>query len=294
MQNSQQFRKLVIYNLLPVTVCLSLFTCSASAFAESSVNAVKNANKLYKSKKYDNALKEYNKALTKSPDSAIINFNIGAAQYKKGDYEKALNSFTKALTSENRKLEAKANYNIGNCKYKQAALKENTDLASAVSLLRDSLDYYKRAIELDEESKDAKFNHEFVEKKLKVLLDKLKKQKEQQKQEKKQESRDKEQKNNKEKQQNSTGQQKQKGEKESKSNKKEEQKQTRKEQQKDFGKKEQKQGNEPQKQKAEKSKEMSAQEAKMLLEGYKHEEESKDKLKRIRPQGYYPEVLKDW
>lgn len=288
-QNSKQFRKFVICNLLLVTVYLSLFTCSA--FAESSASLVKNANKFYKNKKYDNALKEYNRALTKYPDSAIINFDIGAAQYKKGDYEKALSSFTKALTSENRKLEAKANYNIGNCKYKQAALKENTDLSSAVSLLRDSLDYYKRAIELDEESKNAKFNHEFVEKKLKVLLDKLKKQR---KEREKQKSKDKEQKGNEEKQQNSTNQQNQKEEKESESNKKGEQKQIRKEQQKDFDKKEQKQGNESQKQEAEKLKEMSEQEAKMLLDGYKHEEESKDKLKKIRPQGYYPEVLKDW
>ncbi len=73
---------ITIYSLL-ITLYLSLFTCSV--FAESSAGLVKNANKLYENKKYDDALMEYNKALTKSPNSAIINFDIGAAQYKKGD-----------------------------------------------------------------------------------------------------------------------------------------------------------------------------------------------------------------
>ena len=267
MQNSKQVGKVVVYSSLLVTVYLSLFTCSA--FAESSAGIVKNANKLYKNKKYDNSLKEYNEALTKSPDSSIINFNIGAAQYKKGDYEKAISSFTKALTSENRKLEAKVNYNIGNCKYKQAALKENTDLASAVSLLRDSLDYYKRAIELDEGGKDAKFNHEFVEKKLKVLLDKQKQQQKKKQDEKKGKGKrikDKEKQRAENKDQKAESRRQKRGE----------------------------QGKEEQKQKAEKHKEMSEQEAKMLLEGYKHEEKSKNKFRKMKQQGYYPDVLKDW
>ena len=287
MQSSKQVGKFVVCGSLLIIFCLSLFTYSV--FAESSAGIVKKANKLYKNKKYDEALKEYDRALSKSPDSAIVNFDIGAAQYKKGDYEKAVSSITKALIVENEKLEAKANYNIGNCKYKQAVLKENTDLSSAIGLLRGSLDYYKRAIELDEEGEDAKFNHEFVEKKLKELLEKQKKQKEQQ-QEQKQDKK------------------KEKDEKKSESQKKEEQGDKDKDKKEDQGKEEGKknkgkeekdkrereEGKGEQKQKAEKSEEMSEQEAKMLLEGYKHEEESAEKLRKMKQKGYYSDVLKDW
>jgi len=281
MKNLKQIGKFIVCSSLLITFYLSMFTCSV--FAESSAGVVKKANKLYKNKKYDEALTEYDRALTKSPDSAVVNFDIGAAQYKKGDFEKALGSFTKALISEDGKLELKTNYNIGNSKYKQGILKENTDLSSAISLLQDSLDYYKRAMKLDEENKDAKFNHEFVEKKLKILRDKQKKQKQQQK--------DKKDKNKGEEKKKDKGEQ---GKEKQKQQEKEKQKQTGKEQQNDFDKKEQKEGSESQKQESEKSKEMSEQEAKMLLEGYKHEEESKDKLKKIKQQGYYSEVLKDW
>ena len=291
MQSSKQVRKFVICNSLLVTLYLSLFTCSV--FAESSAGVVKNANKLYENKKYDDALREYNKALTKSPDSAVINFDIGAAQYKKGDYEKALGSFTKALISEEGKLESKTNYNIGNSKYKQGVLEENTNLSSAISLLKDSLDYYKRVIELDEKNKDAKFNHEFVEKKLKVLLDKQKQQ-QKQKQDKKKEGKKKDKgEQGKEKQQKQKAEKNKEKEKQEAGDKeKEKRKEEQGEREKDKG--EMEKGKEEQKQKAEKSREMSEKEAKMLLEGYRHEEELKDKLKKTRQQGYYSEVLKDW
>jgi len=86
------------------------------------------------------------------PDSDIVNFNIGATLYKKEDYQKATDAFTKALTSDNKKIEADALYNLGNCKYKLGKLKENTDLSATVGLLRESLDYYKRAVELDQKN----------------------------------------------------------------------------------------------------------------------------------------------
>ena len=41
------------------------------------------ANRLYKEGKYDQALSLYSRALIVSPDSVRLNFNIGAANYKK-------------------------------------------------------------------------------------------------------------------------------------------------------------------------------------------------------------------
>ncbi|MFQ5866626.1 MAG: tetratricopeptide repeat protein [bacterium] len=252
-----------------------LFSCLSVSYSASAVKTVKRANRLYKDKKFDEALKDYNEAQAQLPDSDITNFNMGAALYKKGEYSKAIESFTKALTTEDSVLEAKTNYNIGNNKYKQGKLKQNTDLASAVDLYREALQYYKRAIELNEKDKDAKYNHEFVEKKLKILLDKLKKQEEKMKKGKKEEQ-GKEKKS--QLQTASSGRKKEEGKKEAKGEKGEQRK-------KQVA--EAKAGQEQ-------PKEMSEQEARMLLEGYRQEEESKGKIKQRVRKGYYPKVLEDW
>ncbi len=165
------FRKIIFLSLSIFTVIQS--TCFAAVSAKKSV---REANKLYQRGKIDEASQRYNDASVSLPDSDIVNFNIGATLYKKEDYQKATDAFTKALTSDNKKIEADALYNLGNCKYKLGKLKENTDLSATVGLLRESLDYYKRAVELDQKNTDARFNHEFVERELKVLLDKLKSQ----------------------------------------------------------------------------------------------------------------------
>jgi len=50
-------------------------------------------------------------------------------------------------------------------------------LQKAINFYREALDYYKRSIDLNPHEINAKYNHEFVEKELKALLDKLKHQK---------------------------------------------------------------------------------------------------------------------
>ncbi|MEI8176282.1 MAG: tetratricopeptide repeat protein, partial [Candidatus Omnitrophota bacterium] len=161
--------------------------CATGYAAVGASGNVRAGNRLYRDGKLDAALEKYHAASAALPDSDIVNFDIGAAWYKKEEYQKAAESFTKALTSEHKKIEADALYNLGNCKYKLGKLKENTDLATCVGLLRESLDYYKRAVAIDQKNADARFNHEVIERELKVLLDKMKKepQQDQDKQEKK-------------------------------------------------------------------------------------------------------------
>jgi Ca-activated chloride channel family protein len=254
-------------------------------YAASLQQNVKAANKLYQQKKLDEALQKYNEAGLAMPDSALINFNMGAALYKKEDYQKAIDAFTKALTSEDKKIEADALYNLGNCKYKLGKLKENTDLSGTVALLRESLDYYKRAVELDQKNTDARFNHEFVERELKVLLDKLKQQ---------QPSTDKQ------KEQKQQGQEKQgtcPTAKEEPAQGKE-QKQQEEGAQEGQSQQEEKQQEEAQitkeePQQEEQGKELSEEEARALLERYGRDEATPDYMDR-RPRGYESEVLKDW
>ena len=163
-------RKIVFLSLVFLTCARGL------ALADTAARLSEKGNELFRRRDFDGALRLYNEALIKTPESEYINFNIGASQFKKGDFEKAISSFEKSMLTQDKGLEQKANFNIANAKYKMGKLKENTDLSKTVELLRQSLDYYKRAIELDPKDKKAKVNHELVERELKILLDKLKQQ----------------------------------------------------------------------------------------------------------------------
>ena len=249
------------------------------------------ANRLYKEGKYDQALSLYSRALIVSPDSVRLNFNIGAANYKKGDYEKAAGYFEKAALTEDKLLESKANYNSGNSQYKSAKLKEDIDLEAAVRLMRQSLEHYKRAMELNGKDEDVKINHDIAEKELKAMLEKFKKQPQD-----KQSSQNKGQCPN--PQQSESGNQgkgdadKQKAQAEKKEAQGEnKESQNAQEAEKKEAREEDKQ--ESVKAAPEKAKEMSEQEAMMLLEGQRQDENLGGQI-RDTQKGGQEEVEKDW
>jgi len=281
----------IIFIILCIFASANL-PCFAATDAKKNV---KEANKLYQKGKLDEALQKYNDASVALPDSDIVNFNMGAALYKKEDYQKATDAFTKVLTSEDKKLEADALYNLGNCKYKLGKLKENTDLSTTVAHLRESLDYYKKAVELDQKNTDARFNHEFVERELKILLDKLKQQQSNQNKQKEQEQQQEEQKQG----TCSTGKEQGKEDKEKEESAQgKEQQQQEKEGQEGQLQQEEKQQKEEQAaaeeaQQEEQGKELSEEGARALLERYGQDEATPD-YRDKGARSYEREVLKDW
>lgn len=280
-------------------IILSVFIfCSGLVYAKDDVASLTaKANKLYEEGKYDEALSLYNRALIAKPDSDRLNFNIGAANYKKGDYEKAAGYFEKSTLTEDKLLEFKANYNSGNSQFKSAKLKEEVDLESAVALMRQSLEHYKRAMDLNPKDEDAKINHDIAQKELKAMLEKLKNQPPD-----KQSSRNKGQCPN--PQQSESGNQankdadKQKAESENKEPQGEDKEAKESQEAQESQEAGQKEAREEDKQPAyesssEKAKEMSEQEARMLLEGQRQDENLGGQI-RDTQKGGQEEVEKDW
>ncbi|MFV1975066.1 MAG: tetratricopeptide repeat protein [Candidatus Scalindua sp.] len=263
---------------------------SSQVFASSVSKSVDEGNKLYNQGKYDEAIEKYSEARDESPDSDIVNFNLGTALYKKGQYTGAIEAFTRALNTEEREIEMKAIYNMANSKYQLGSRQANTDLNGAIALYRESLDYYKRAIELNESERDAKYNHELVEKQLKILLDRLKNQPPMQEEDQEQDKQDKDdQKAGSQSNQDRKGEEQQNQQQEQEAEQKEAE--SAEDQEKTAGKEGEETEGQPESREEEEQK-MSPEEARMLLEAY-GQEEGREEMKKSGRR-YYKGALKDW
>jgi len=296
-----------------------VFIFCQTALAASTAGIVEAGNRQYKKQNYTGALKMYEQALLKQPDSALINYNSGTALYKDKKYKEANTFFERSLATEDKALEAGANYNLGNSKYMLGLSRENSDLSGAVQLLEGALNNYKRTMEITPGDQDVKVNYKIVEDKLKELKEKLKHQPQQQKnkggskqqQEKKQQSGKEGQENKQEQQgqenkQGQQGQENKQGQGEKKEGQEgqgrqeeEKQQEGQGEQQKQPGQQEEQQnqpgqqGNEQGQGQYGQPQEMSKQEANMLLEGYRSQELPAGML-NDRRKGNERQVSKDW
>jgi tetratricopeptide (TPR) repeat protein len=117
--------------------------------AQAGRKQVQEGNKLYTEQKYDAANNKYRDALNEDPLSPVIHFNLGNVSYKKQSYEDALKEYDKALTSEDILKQSQSYYNRGNTLFRMGNLAE-------------SILAYKRALELNPDDQDAKYNLEYV------------------------------------------------------------------------------------------------------------------------------------
>ncbi|MBA7697882.1 Cell division coordinator CpoB [subsurface metagenome] len=230
----------------PVSVLIIVFLLFVknNTFA-SARKKVNQGNNYYGQEKYEKAIERYRDAQIDSPESHPVHFNLGDSLYKTGKYEDAVKEFEKSTYSRDIALQSKAYYNMGNSFYRMGKLPE-------------SILYYKKALEIDPEDEDAKYNIEFVQKKIKEMMDKQKDQK--------QDSGQQQQQQQKQQQQSQQGEEK----------KEEDEKEARKEE------KERKEG------------EMSEEDARRILNALEDDEKKaqKEKAKTIRRSGIY--VEEDW
>ncbi len=165
-------RQMVVL-LLPATLCLAWMNPTRDRIIE--------GNALLKKGKYEESIERYGEVLVDDPESPLLNFNMGVANFKAGKYSEAVASFSRVRPSDDDlSRTARAAYNTGNAEYRIGAAAENDKPQEAIAAYGRALVAYRRAIVLDPEDKDAKFNYEFVAKKIDDLKRKLEEQQQQQ------------------------------------------------------------------------------------------------------------------
>ena len=133
---------------------------------------------------FKTARTRYEEASVADPESAWIAFNQGVVSYRENDFAKALDRFQDAaVRAKEPAFAARAQYNMGNCSFRQAQRQKDSNLQKAIEECRASVTHYQEALRLDPNQKTASENIEVVRLYLKNLLDEQQRRKEEQQQE---------------------------------------------------------------------------------------------------------------
>ena len=143
--------------------------------------------KAYEEGHYDEARVYYEHVLKNRKKDDGAQFGLGVTAYQQKDMETAARALNNAMNSDDKSLASKAMYNLGNMFRDQQKMEE-------------SLDLYRKAIELDPTDEDAKVNYELLKQVLQQQeqqqqQDKQNQEQDQQKQDKDSEGQDEQNKN---------------------------------------------------------------------------------------------------
>ncbi len=121
----------------------------------------------YKAGQYDQALKEYERLLQKRTDDPRLHFNAGAAAYRDQKFDEAAKQFNATLASPDLNLQGLAYYNEGNSLYHLG--ERIQDPKQRTEAWEKAIQDYQSTMKLSPQDADARFNYEFVKKKLEEL-----------------------------------------------------------------------------------------------------------------------------
>ncbi|HCU34430.1 MAG TPA: hypothetical protein DGT21_02985 [Armatimonadetes bacterium] len=108
------------------------------------------ADKLFRAKKYAEAADGYASAAKQHPERRELEFNAACAQYAAGQLDEAIRRFQKLARETTGQLQQKSEYNTGNGYLQQGKADE-------------ALEHYKRALYLQPDDIDAKWNLELAQ-----------------------------------------------------------------------------------------------------------------------------------
>jgi Ca-activated chloride channel family protein len=175
-------------NLLLVHLCSYLVLIAAVTLpvkAESVIQINNEGNKLYQQGQYKDAIDQYDKALTQSPQEILPRFNKADSYYRLDDLPQAIDLYRAvAAESKDMQLVAKAKYNLGDCFFRQGTMLKDSDLQKAVENMQSAIGWWRQALDIDPANENAAKNIEVARLTIKDIIDQINKQKQQQQQQK--------------------------------------------------------------------------------------------------------------
>jgi len=295
-----------------VSVMLIMLLLPVAALASPST-----ALREYNAGKFDKALQEYQRSLEKKKDDPRLQFNAGAAAYRDRKFDEAAKHFDEAVVAPDLKLQEQAYYNLGNTLYRTG--EALPDPKKQMETWESAVKQFENAIKLNTNNADAKYNRDFVKKRLEELKQQQQQQqnqeqkqdqqdkKDQKDQQQNQQQKDQEQKDQQQKQNEKKDEQSQQQQARNDQQKKDEQKQQSQSEKQDQKKKEEQQkqaksSEDKSKEKPEDKQEgqqqiaaheMTPQEARRLLDAQKGDEQVLQFVPEGEPRNP-KRILKDW
>jgi Ca-activated chloride channel family protein len=163
-------RTALVGGLLLMSLPGPIFGSSSSALRE------------YKAGNYERAFKDYQQLLQAQKDDPRLHFNAGAAAYRNQQFEEAAKQFNQALQTPDLKLQQSAYFNRGDTLYRLG--ETNPDPSKRTESWEQALKDFERAGRLESKDADAKFNYDYVKRKLEELKQQQQQQQKQDKQDK--------------------------------------------------------------------------------------------------------------
>lgn len=152
-------------NKIIVIIILSIFCLTSyTATAKDDKKYVRQGNKLYENKKYNESEIRYRKALAQNPANNKAEFNLGDALYKQGNFKEAGEKFELMNTKKlDKSTKNDILYNLGNSYFEQGRQKAKAgDSQGSMDFMNKAIDSYKDAMKLDGKDDSARYNYELA------------------------------------------------------------------------------------------------------------------------------------
>jgi tetratricopeptide (TPR) repeat protein len=152
-------------------ISIGLLLASA-AFSDQLYTKNKKANQLYKKGDYNEALKMYEDLAIESPSEPKIKMNKGSALLQIDSLDKAEESYNNAVTGlKDKKALADLYYNLGNVQYMQGEKLAAQQNQGASEKYKTALENYIKSLDLRPHDRDAKWNLQLANAKMKQMQD---------------------------------------------------------------------------------------------------------------------------
>jgi len=131
-----------VYNFKNRIQVVLFFICSLGFSIDKGLKEYNNNN-------FQEAREYYESVIEKKSDDQAAHFGLGVSAYRQGDMQSAMEAFDEIIRNNTPELKAESYYNMGNILYEQQMTEESMTL-------------YKKALMINPNDSDAKFNYEML------------------------------------------------------------------------------------------------------------------------------------